>query len=134
MIKKIFLAYLVIIVNAPSLMIHYVINKSFDILGLILAQEDTDGDFQITVSDTGPKSFALGTASSGGYRKYDIRGTYMLSNLLQELALANDYGRKHIILDEERLNENPVDRMCRLIKYHFWDGLTRRIDADGKLN
>ena len=55
----------------------------------------------------------------------------MLSNLLQELALAADYGRKFIVLDEERLQENPLDRLSRLIKYHFWDGLTRRIDAEG---
>ncbi|KAI8391320.1 trehalase-domain-containing protein [Radiomyces spectabilis] len=96
----------------------------------ILEQEDTDGDFQITINDLGPKTMALGTADSGGYRKIDIRGTYMLSNLLQELALANDYGRKHIVLDEARLNENPVDRLSRMIRHCFWDGLTRRIDAD----
>jgi alpha,alpha-trehalase len=96
----------------------------------ILEQEDTDGDFQITINDMGPKTMSLGTADSGGYRKIDIRGTYMLSNLLQELALANDYGRKHIVLDEARLNENPVDRLSRMIRFNFWDGLTRRIDAD----
>ncbi|ORX93443.1 neutral trehalase [Basidiobolus meristosporus CBS 931.73] len=97
----------------------------------ILSQEDTDGDFQITVNDVGPKVLQVGTAHSGGYLKYDIRGTYMLSNLLQELALASDYGRKHVVIDEARLNENPVDRLSRMIKHHFWDGLTRRIDAEG---
>ncbi|KAL5035729.1 alpha,alpha-trehalase nth1 [Batrachochytrium dendrobatidis] len=97
----------------------------------ILAQEDTDGDCQITIYDTGPKSFIVGTADSGGFHKFEIRGTYALSNLLQELALASEYGRKTIVLNEARINENPVDRMSRLIKYHFWDGLTRRIDADG---
>ena len=50
----------------------------------------------------------------------------------QELALAKDHNRKTIILEESRLTENPVDRMNRLIKYHFWDGLTRRIDERGK--
>ncbi|KAF9438586.1 alpha,alpha-trehalase nth1 [Entomortierella beljakovae] len=98
---------------------------------LILEQEDTDGDFQITVNDVGPKVITLGTADSAGFNKYDIRGTYMLSNLLQELSLAQDYGRKYIVLDEARLNENPVDRLSRMIKHHFWDGLTRRIDSDG---
>jgi len=53
----------------------------------------------------------------------------MLSNLLQELTLAQDYGRKTIVLDEARLNENPVNRLSRLIQYSFWDGLTRRIDG-----
>jgi alpha,alpha-trehalase len=53
----------------------------------------------------------------------------MLSNLLQELVLAKEYGRKQIVLDEARLNENPVNRLSRLIRDHFWEGLTRRIDA-----
>jgi alpha,alpha-trehalase len=53
----------------------------------------------------------------------------MLSNLLQELTIAKDYGRKHIVLDEERLSENPVARLSRLIKNSFWKALTRRIDG-----
>jgi alpha,alpha-trehalase len=53
----------------------------------------------------------------------------MLSNLLQELTLAQDFGRKTIVLDEARLNENPVSRLSRLITYSFWDNLTRRIDG-----
>ncbi|RKO91585.1 glycoside hydrolase [Blyttiomyces helicus] len=98
---------------------------------LILAQEDTDNDCQITIHDAGPKTFVLGTANSAGYRKTEIRGTYMLSNLLQELALATDHGRRFIVLDEERLSENPLERLSRLIRFQFWDGLTRRIDAEG---
>lgn len=53
----------------------------------------------------------------------------MLSNLLQELYLAREHGLEQIILDEARLNENPVNRLSRLIKDAFWDGLTRRIDG-----
>ncbi|KAG0747530.1 hypothetical protein G6F62_005698 [Rhizopus arrhizus] len=98
---------------------------------ILVEQEDTDGDFQITVNDLGPKSFAVGSADSGGYRKIEIRGTYMLSNLLQELALAEDCGRRYIVLDEARLSENPVDRLSRMIRYNFWDGLTRHMDAEG---
>ncbi|OBZ85476.1 Neutral trehalase [Choanephora cucurbitarum] len=97
----------------------------------ILEQEDTDGDFQITINDLGPKTLSLGTADSGGYKRFHIRGNYMLSNLLQELALAKDYGRKYIVLDEERLNENPVDRLSKMIRHLFWDGLTRSIDGEG---
>ncbi len=72
---------------------------------------------------------SLGTAASNGYRRFDIRGTYMLSNLLQELTLAKAFGREQIVLDEARLNENPVNRLSRLIKDSFWDMLTRRLDA-----
>lgn len=53
----------------------------------------------------------------------------MLSNLLQELTVAQSFGRKRIVLDEARLNENPVDRLSRLIKKSFWTALTRRIDG-----
>ncbi|KAG6832783.1 hypothetical protein H0H92_009401 [Tricholoma furcatifolium] len=98
---------------------------------VILEQEDTDGDFQISVTDAGPKMMALGTATSNGFKTFDIRGTYMLSNLLQELALARDHNRKRIVLDEARLTENPVDRLSRMIKNSFWHSLTRRIDGDG---
>ncbi|KAI8063344.1 trehalase-domain-containing protein [Gilbertella persicaria] len=100
-------------------------------LAQILEQEDTDGDFQITINDLGPKTLSLGTADSGGYKRFHIRGNYMLSNLLQELALAKDYGRKYIVLDEDRLNENPVDRLSKMIRHLFWDSLTRRIDGEG---
>lgn len=92
-------------------------------------QEDTDGNMQITIEDEGPKVITLRTAGSAGHNKFDIRGTYMLSNLLQELVLAKEYGREQIILDEGRLNENPVNRLSRMVSDHFWDGLTRRIDA-----
>jgi len=98
---------------------------------MILEQEDTDGDCQITIHDAGPKVFKLGSLESQGQRKYDVRGTYALSVLLQELALAAEQGRTKIILEESRLMENPVDRLNRMIKTHFWDGLTRSIDAEG---
>lgn len=71
----------------------------------------------------------MGTAASSGFNRFDLRGTYMLSNLLQELTLAKDYRRKHIVLDEQRLNENPVNRLSRLITNSFWKALTRRIDG-----
>ncbi|KAJ3339335.1 alpha,alpha-trehalase nth1 [Gonapodya sp. JEL0774] len=97
----------------------------------LIKQEDTDGDCQITVTDSGPKVFAVGTAASAGYHKFELRGTYQISNLLQELALAADHGRSSIMIDQDRLAENPVDRLSRMISFDFWDGLSRRIDAEG---
>ena len=95
----------------------------------LLACEDTDHNTQITIEDEGPKSFGLATVSSGGYRRSDIRGTYQLSNLLQELTMAKALKLSTIVLGDARLNENPVDRMARLIKDVFWPNLTRRIDG-----
>ncbi|OMH85485.1 Neutral trehalase [Zancudomyces culisetae] len=98
---------------------------------LILEQEDTDNDFKITVKDMGPKVIRVPTLGSGGYNKVDIRGTYMLSNLLQEMALAQRLGHKVITIDMERLSENPVDRLIRMIRTEFWDGLIRKMDHMG---
>ncbi|GAV51632.1 hypothetical protein ZYGR_0AF01030 [Zygosaccharomyces rouxii] len=99
-----------------------------EMLRKLLATEDTDKNFQITIEDTGPKVIKVGTANSGGYKYVNIRGTYMLSNLLQELTLAKSFGRNQIFLDEARINENPVNRLTRLIHTQFWDNLTRRVD------
>ncbi|KAH3901062.1 alpha,alpha-trehalase SCDLUD_002536 [Saccharomycodes ludwigii] len=99
-----------------------------EMLEKLLKNEDTDNNFQITIEDKGPKVLKIGTANSEGYKFVNIRGTYMLSNLLQELTIAKKFGRKQIVLDEARLNENPVDRLRRLIETEFWKSLTRRID------
>jgi len=40
---------------------------------VVLEQEDTDGDFQISITDAGPKLMALGTATSNGFKTFDIR-------------------------------------------------------------
>ncbi|CAH7671903.1 alpha,alpha-trehalase [Phakopsora pachyrhizi] len=101
---------------------------------LLLEQEDTNGDFQISITDSGPKLLSVGTVSSNGFKRFDIRGQYMISNLLQELALASSYGRKHVVLDETRLSENPVDRLSRMIRTVFWPSLTRKIDGAGLLD
>lgn len=98
-------------------------------LETLLKNEDTDQNHQITIEDTGPKVLKLGTANSNGYNQYDVRGTYMLSNLLQELTIAKRLGRNQMILDEARLNENPVKRLKRLISTQFWSSLTRRLDG-----
>lgn len=96
----------------------------------LLSSEDTDQNYQITIEDTGPKVLKVGTANSGGYKHVNIRGTYMLSNLLQELTIAKSFGRHSIYLDEARINENPVNRLSRLITNQFWNNLTRRIDLN----
>lgn len=97
----------------------------------VLDQEDTNGDYQITIEDMGPKVLKVPTASSGGFRSFEIRGTYMLANLLQELSLARDCGMKQVVIDEGRLNENPVNRLSRMIRTSFWNGLIRCMDEEG---
>lgn len=99
-----------------------------DTLAKLLEQEDTDRDRQITVKDTGPRRLVLPGGEGNGYI---VEGTYALSNLLQELALAREAGQAVLDLDPARLHENPVRRISRRIREHFWDGLTRRIDASG---
>ena len=94
----------------------------------LLDQEDTDADNQITVKDDGPKRFVV-TDEEGD--TYTVEGTYPLSNLLQELALARGEGAETLHLDPELIHANPVRRISRMIREVFWDGLTRTIDAEG---
>ncbi|RKP20232.1 glycoside hydrolase, partial [Rozella allomycis CSF55] len=66
-----------------------------------------------------------------GHKKYEVRGTYPISSLLQELALASEKGIKHLTFDESKLYEPPVNRLSRMIKELFWPSLTRCIDEQG---
>lgn len=101
-----------------------------DTLDQLLKNEDTDHNCQITIEDSGPKVLKLGTADSNGFKQFDVRGTYMLSNLLQELTIAKRLGKTQLVLDEQRLNENPVYRMRRLISTQFWKKLSRKLTKD----
>ena len=60
-------------------------------LKTLLAQEDTDGDKKITIEDTGPKSFIIKSVSG---ENHEVKGTYFLSNLLQELVIAKHQGHE----------------------------------------
>lgn len=104
------------------------INKNIEKL---LLREDTDKDNKITIDDNGPKLFYAETTQG---ESIEIKGTYFLSNFLQELILAKESGGDIAEINFERVFEQPVNRLNRLIKNYFWDGLTRRIDAAGLLN
>jgi len=56
-------------------------------LRIVLHQEDTDGDFQISVTDSGPKIVTLGTASSNGVKTFDVRVRILLCNLSPSRSL-----------------------------------------------
>jgi alpha,alpha-trehalase len=91
----------------------------------LLAQEDTDGDRRITIRDRGPRRYHL--------EGHWIEGSYALSNLLQELALAREAGLERIDLNPAALNEPPTQRISRTIRDRCWAGLTRRIDRPSVL-
>ena len=99
-----------------------------DTLSRLLAQEDTDGDKKITIEDQGPRDFLVG--SEPGEQKH-IRGTYQLSNLLQELVIARNNGQTQLELDWNRIDEPPADRINRMIREYYWPGLTRTMDENG---
>jgi alpha,alpha-trehalase len=94
----------------------------------LLAREDTDGDFKITVEDGGRKRFLLHAVDGS---TFEVVGTYFLSNLLQELHLARTDEGEVATVDSSRVFEPPVDRISRLIREEFWGGLTKRVDEDG---
>jgi alpha,alpha-trehalase len=94
----------------------------------LLIQEDTDGDKKITVEDTGLKEFLISTTLGENYL---VKGTYYLSNLLQELVRAKNKGLAILELHIDKIEELPVDRISRSIKEYYWQGLTRTIDEKG---
>ncbi|KAA1245133.1 trehalase family glycosidase [Aquimarina sp. RZ0] len=94
------------------------------VLEQLIIQEDTDGDKKITIDDKGPKEFDFADASG---TIHSLKGTYHLSNLLQELAIAE----KDSAISLERITESPSNRISRLIKTRYWDNLTRSVDKKG---
>lgn len=94
----------------------------------LLAQEDIDGDKKITIEDQGPKAFDI-IATNG--KTYTVKGTYKLSNLLQELVIQKQRGQVVATITIEHIDELPVDRISRMIRDFYWKGLTRRMDKSG---
>ena len=96
-------------------------------LAALLAQEDTDGDKKITIEDKGPGRFVLEDDGAS----LEVVGTYQLSNLLQELVLARQAGMEEWEVDSSKLTEQPVERISRMIREYYWNGLTRTMDESG---
>lgn len=94
----------------------------------LLAQEDTDGDKKITIEDKGPRAF---TIVNDQKQAYEVKGTYFLSNLLQELVIAQREGNTVCEVPLEKIEEAPVGRISRMIREYYWAGLTRTMDKDG---
>ena len=94
-------------------------------IGQLLLQEDTDNDKRITIEDKGIKRFVL----QFNNEEIVVEGTYFLSNLLQELILAQE--NKQDFIETEKVFELPANRISRMIKNYFWDGLTRTLDENG---
>ena len=99
-----------------------------DTLNQLLQQEDTDGDKKITIEDQGPKVFKIISIEG---EEYLVEGTYRLSNLLQELVIQKQQGKEIAKISIEHIEELPVDRISRMIKDYYWNGLTRQMDASG---
>ncbi|MGA1867205.1 MAG: trehalase family glycosidase [bacterium] len=99
----------------------------------LIKEEDTDNDKKITIDDhflgdrRGDKKFWIENENNA---RYEVIGTYYLSNLLQELILCQENGYVTIQLDSEKIFENPVHRISRCIREIYWNGLTRRIDEE----
>ena len=91
----------------------------------LLEQEDTDGDKRITIEDKGPKHFTLKNTTD----EITIEGTYYLSNLLQELVLAKENSKEYI--ETDAVFDFPANRISKMIRNYFWDGLTRTLDEKG---
>lgn len=89
-------------------------------LSVLYKKFDRDNDKKITVDDK------ISPDAIHSWKAKEVKGTYFLSNLAQELKLALDSKTE---VNDLLIFENPVDRISRSIRDRYWDGLTRRIDA-----
>ncbi|SSY71110.1 trehalase family glycosidase [Alysiella crassa] len=94
------------------------------ILNDLLAQQSTQGTRTITIDDTGNKQF---TVFGENGESFEVKGTYYLANLLQEVWLGNGE------LDTEKVLMKPLERVDYLMKNHYWNVLSRRMNADNVL-
>jgi hypothetical protein len=124
--KKLFIFILTFLLIAPLTKAHGQVNQSpqstqhilvdvQDNIDQLIQDEDTDGDKKITIDDTrvqkrgrGDKQFWL-IAING--KRYEVIGTFYLSNLLKELKLAQDEGYTVAQIDTKRIFENPVQQI-----------------------
>ncbi len=90
----------------------------------LLEEHDLDCDQRITKLDQGNRSFQFRLSEHA----YELSGSYVLSNLLQELSLALRLGATPRI---DRVLEPPIQRTSRLIRTEYWPALTRQIDESG---
>jgi alpha,alpha-trehalase len=133
--NKVYLASVILILLCLQIGERHIKVPVKEDLERLIQEEDTDGDKKITIDDPrlsgserGDKRFWLKDVK-GNF--YEITGVYYLSNLLQELKLAEESGIDTLDLNFERIFESPTDRISRMIKEIYWDGLTRRIDEEG---
>lgn len=94
----------------------------------LLTSQDTDGDGLITVADHGDRRFGLEAAAAG---RFEVEGTAALGNLLQELGAAQHEGRAEVRLTRDEVFEPAAAHVSRMIREHYWDWLTRTVDAAG---
>ncbi|MFD0976668.1 trehalase family glycosidase [Salinimicrobium gaetbulicola] len=94
----------------------------------LLSQADTDEDKKITVEDSIKSPFWMLSQKGDSV---SLSKVYYLSNLLQELALADIQGKDSLQISLRKIREEPATRISRRIKDFFWDDLTRSIDRKG---
>lgn len=88
-----------------------------EVLQSLLAQEDTDGSRTITIDDSGHKHY---TVNGEHGKTLEVKGTYYLANLLQEVWLGNG------TLDAEKVFMKPLARVDYLMKNHYWSATASR--------
>ena len=99
----------------------------------LFGEEDTDKDKKITIDDhfeTGNRGDKKFWVVDDNNQRYEVIGSYYLSNLLEELKLNQEDGHKIAQVTLEGIFENPVQRVSRFIREIYWNGLTRRIDEE----
>jgi neutral trehalase len=90
----------------------------------LLEEQDTDCDQRITRDDRGSQRFRFRWQEQA----YELSGGYVLSNLLEELALDLKSGESPRVA---RVMEDPIGRFSRVFSTTGWQALTRGVDEAG---
>lgn len=123
----VFLLSFVPFVSSAQVLVPVKVNTGSEIKRL-LRINDRDKDQKITVNDHQKGKTLHFELKDLSEKSYHVEGVYPLSNLLQELKLAEDSSVGTV--SPALIFENPVARISRSIRERFWDGLTRKIDKE----
>jgi alpha,alpha-trehalase len=115
-------------------------SKALSLLCTVLDERDLDCDRRVTVEDEKAACAAGGAAcpGAGGRRPYVVRAEnveipllklHQTAQLVQELVVGLRTNAPEVNLDLGRVRARPGAYLEHRIDAHFWDALTRRIDA-----
>ena len=131
------------VVSTPPTSLQLSREQGLSLLCTVLSDRDHDCDRRITVADdrltncsaassncpeTTPSNWPHIVRTPGGF--IELAKAHEAAQLVQELVVELRKPNERVQLDLERVRSDPASYLAYRIEHHYWDALTRRIDAD----